>query len=297
MTLASETEPRPSKARADASRADLGRLARLAHDMLGIDLQPFKSTIVHHRLASRIRELGLAGLGEYLDLLESPGIGDERDRFISAVTTNVTKFFREPHHFDTLERDVLPALVARARAGGRVRLWSAGCSSGQEPYSIAACLLALCPEAPRLDVKILATDVDGEVLDRAKRARFPAEEVRHLSLARRHALFGPEPSGEALAMREDVASLVAFHRLNLVDRWPMRQPFDAIFCRNVAIYLDLAVRERLWLRFVEVLRDGGTLFAGHSERVLGPALAQLGHAGVTTYRKRPGTARAQPSGH
>ena len=288
MSLATDMEA--------TSPADLDRLARLARETLGIDLRLFKSTIVHHRLCARIRELGLSSLGDYLDLLEGPGIGEQRDRLIAAITTNVTKFFREPHHFDTLERDVLPALLARARAGGRVRLWSAGCSSGQEPYSIAATVLGLCPEAPRLDVKVLATDIDAEVLAQARRTTYPGEEARHLPPARRLALFGPPQDGDRLSLRADVASLVSFHRLNLVDRWPMRQPFDAIFCRNVAIYLDPAVRERLWSRFVEVLRDGGYLFAGHSERVTGPALARLRHAGVTTYRKRPGPPAAEQTG-
>jgi chemotaxis protein methyltransferase CheR len=279
------------------SQADLDRLAKIARDTLGIDLRPFKSSIVHHRLSVRIRELGLSTLGDYLDLLEEPGIDDERDRLISAITTNVTRFYREPHHFDTLEREVLPALLTRARAGGRVRLWSAGCSTGQEPYSIAASLLALCPEAPRLDIRILATDIDAEVLGRAKRATYPGEEAQQLPPARRLALFDNITGNDRLTIRGDVASLVTFQRLNLVDRWPMRQPLDAIFCRNVAIYLDPTVRERLWYRFVEVLRDGAYLFAGHSERVLGPALTELQHAGVTTYRKRSGPASAQQSGH
>lgn len=278
------------------STADLDRLAQLARETLGIDLRPFKSTIIHHRLSNRIRELGLATLGDYLDLLEEPGDLDERDRLISAITTNVTKFFREPHHFDILERDVLPGLVARARAGGRVRLWSAGCSSGQEPYSIAACVLSLCPEATRLDVKILATDIDVEVLAQAQRATYPAEEVRQLSPARCLALFGAAP-GDRLNIRDDVASLVTFKRLNLIDRWPMQQPLDAIFCRNVAIYLEATVRERLWSRFLDALRDGGYLFAGHSERVLGPAQPQFRHAGVTTYRKRSAPLTAQQPGH
>jgi chemotaxis protein methyltransferase CheR len=279
------------------SAADLDRLARLARTTLGIDLRPFKSTIIHHRLSTRIRELGLASLGDYLDLVEGSGPGEEGDRLISAITTNVTRFFREPHHFDALERDVLPDLLARARAGGRVRLWSAGCSSGQEPYSIAASILKLCPDAPQFDVKILATDIDTDVLAQARRAVYSGEEVGHLSPSHRQMLFGISADRSGFAIREEVAGLVAFNRLNLVDRWPMRQPIDAIFCRNVAIYLETGVRELLWQRFVELLRDGGFLFAGHSERVVGPALARLQHAGVTTYRKRSGHQPARQSGH
>lgn len=279
-----------------AFEADLDRMAKLVREALGIDLRPFKSTIVRHRLAGRIRELGLPGLGAYLDLLEDPGATDERDRLISAITTNVTQFFRERHHFDALEREVLPDLLARARAGGRVRLWSAACSTGQEPYSIAACILSLCPEAPRLDVRILATDVDAEVLSQARRAAFAEEEVGQLPRSRRFVLFGDSAKGGEPTIRDEVSALVAFNRLNLVDPWPMRQPFDVIFCRNVAIYLDADVRERLWRRLVATLREGGYLFVGHAERIQGPALAHLDHAGVTTYRKRSGPS-AQQSGH
>lgn len=293
MRVATAFEPRPPAPDA-ASHADLARLARLVRGALGIDLQPFKSGIVQQRLAGRIAALGLSGFGAYLDLLEQPDSDTERDVLISAITTNVTQFFREAHHFDLLERRVLPDLVARARAGGRVRIWSAGCSSGQEPYSIAACILDLCPEAPRLDIKVLATDVDAHILVWAQRATYPEEEAQRLPAARRAALFGPAPLHSQARVRDDVVGLVAFKRLNLVDPWPMRRPCDAIFCRNVAIYFDPDVRERLWQRFLGTLADGGWLFIGHSERVLGPALAQVEHAGVTTYRKRPEDRPAAP---
>ncbi|HVG47884.1 MAG TPA: CheR family methyltransferase, partial [Rubellimicrobium sp.] len=163
MRLAADFDDWSVRAEAPASHADLDRLSRLARESLGIDLRPFKSAILRQRLSHRIKELGLSGLGEYLDILEGPDTIGERDALISAITTNVTQFFREAHHFDLLARDVLPELLDRARSGGRVRLWSAGCSSGPEPYSIAACILRLCPEAPGLDLKILATDIDSAV--------------------------------------------------------------------------------------------------------------------------------------
>jgi chemotaxis protein methyltransferase CheR len=296
VRLARDLDDLLPKAEAPASPADLTRLASMVRESLGIDLRPFKSTIVLQRLTHRIKELGLRGMGDYLDLLEGPDANGERDKLISAITTNVTQFFRESHHFDLLAQDVLPSLLDRARAGGRVRLWSAGCSSGQEPFSIAASILDLCPEAPRLDIKVLATDVDAAVLGQAKQGTYGAEEVRKLPQARRLALFGDSAGVGSATVRADVSGLVAFKPLNLVDPWPMRHPFDVIFCRNVAIYFDANRREHLWQRFVAALSDGGRLFLGHSERVLGPALAQLEHAGVTTYRKRSGPLEAPQSG-
>jgi len=296
VRLDPDIEDRATRAEAPASQADLDRLTRLVRDSLGIDLRPFKSAIVRQRLSHRIKELGLANLGEYLDVLEGPDTNSERDNLISAITTNVTQFFREAHHFELLSHDVLPGLLDHARAGGRVRLWSAGCSSGQEPFSIAACILDLCPEVPRLDLKILATDIDPAILAVARQAVFRSEEVQKLSQARRLALFGETAGRERLTIRADVADLVAFKRLNLVDPWPMRHSFDVIFCRNVAIYFDADLREQLWQRFVAALSEGGRLFVGHSERILGPALAQLEHAGVTTYRKRGGPLPAPQSG-
>jgi chemotaxis protein methyltransferase CheR len=269
--------------------ADLERLAVLVRASLGIDLQPRKSSVVRHRLEGRIRELGLSSLGDYLDLIEGAWAEGERDNLISATTTNVTHFFREAHHFDMLEQEVLPRLVARARAGHRLRIWSAGCSTGQEPFSIAACILDVCPEAAGLDVKVLATDIDPDVIARARLAVYPVTEVEALPQRRRIALFGQAKLDGPMKVRDDIVRLVAFNRLNLVESWPMRHPFDAIFCRNVAIYLEKSVRERLWRRFADVLSEDGLLFIGHSERILGPALGCLDHAGVTAYRRRPGT--------
>ena len=295
MMVKQDLRPNPREGSATATPADLHRLARLVRTFLGIDLQPCKSSVVRHRLEGRIRELGLTSLGDYLDLIERPWAEDERDNLISATTTNVTHFFREAHHFDMLEHDVLPRLVDQARAGGRVRIWSAGCSTGQEPFSIAACILGLCPEVAELDVKVLATDVDSDVLAQARGAVYPASEVRLLPQARRVALFGTTSPEGMIRIRDEVAGLVAFNRLNLVGSWPMKHPFDAIFCRNVAIYLNKTVREELWRRFADVLSDQGLLFIGHSERILGPALGRLEHAGVTAYRKRPGLQSPSPS--
>ena len=286
MTFRQDLRPRPQEA-GTATSADLERLARVVRSSLGIDLQPAKSSVVRHRLGARMRELGLSSLGAYLDLIEAPWAEDERDKLISATTTNVTHFFREAHHFDMFERDVLPGLIEQAKAGGRVRIWSAGCSTGQEPFSVAACIVGLCPEAAQFDIRVLATDVDQGVLEQARDATYPVAEADLLPPERRRALFGESTHAGSAKIRDAVLGLVSFKRLNLVKTWPMKHPFDVIFCRNVAIYLDKTVREDLWRRFTDALRDGGVLFIGHSERVLGSAIERLDHAGTTAYRKRP----------
>ena len=171
---------------------------------------------------------------------------------LTALTTNVTRFFREPHHFDHLRDRVMPRLAETARRGGRVRLWSAACSSGQEPYSMAITVLAALPEAPELDVKILATDIDptdpgrgarGRLLRRRHRARAPAAARAWF---RRTAMGGPRP----WRVSDEVRSLVAFRELNLIGEWPMQGRFDVIFCRNVVIYFDEPTQEQVWSRFV-----------------------------------------------
>ena len=264
--------------------SDFKRIAELAADEFGLHLQASKKSLIYSRLTRRLRDLRLGSFSDYLELVTGPRGETERDVMISALTTNVTHFYREEHHFAQLENDVLPALTERARAGGRVRIWSAGCSSGQEPYSIAASLLALCPEAGRLDVRILATDIDPQILDRAISGRYPMEERGQLTKQRADALFSPSRNGH-LDVRPEVQQLVAFNRLNLMHDWPMRRPFDVIFCRNVAIYFDKPVQERLWARFGDALVPQGTLFIGHSERLSGRALSQFVSNGITAYQK------------
>jgi chemotaxis protein methyltransferase CheR len=261
---------------------DFGQIAAMVKRDYGLHLEPAKKSLVYSRLARRLRARGLASFADYCRLLEQER-GDERDRMLSALTTNVTQFFREAHHFDLLGREVLPALVARARAGGRVRIWSAGCSSGQEPYSIAATVLEVCPDAARLDLRILATDVDPEVLASARAGLYRADDLAGLLGSRQSRLFD-ETDCPKRAIRAELRALVSFRLLNLVGDWPMSGQFDVIFCRNVAIYFDKPTQERLWSRFADRLAPGGVLFIGHSERLTGPAADDFVSAGVTSYR-------------
>ncbi|MEM9755341.1 MAG: protein-glutamate O-methyltransferase [Pseudomonadota bacterium] len=281
-------EPGPTRGRAirpELSDSAFRRIADFAHNQFGIQIDLQKKSMIQSRLSKRLRALGQTDFAEYCAMIEG-GAAEEREQFISAITTNVTHFFREVHHFEQLRDDVLPPLIETARQGGRVRIWSAGSSTGPEPFSIAATLLALCPEAAALDIRILATDLDRAVLTKAKTGTFDADQAKVPAPHWAKLVFEQPGAADRKQVRADVMALVTFRQLNLNGDWPMRRPFDVIFCRNVAIYFGRAVQQRLWQRFADHLPAGGTLVIGHSERVSGPAADKFDPAGITTYRKR-----------
>jgi chemotaxis protein methyltransferase CheR len=264
---------------------DYRRIAALMHKDAGIHLKESKAELVYSRLAKRLRALNLNTFREYCDLVEAAGSGEERLEMLSALTTNVTRFFRERPHFDHLERQVLPSLIALARKGGKIRIWSAGCSTGQEPYSIALSLLSLEPEAQRLDVKILATDIDPRVIAAGREGVYPEGALADIPKALRVRYFAADPTTRgSWRIVDETKKLVHFRMLNLNGDWPMQGLFQAIFCRNVVIYFDEQGQRVLWSRFASKLAPQGWLFIGHSERVAGPANAQLRNVGVTTYQ-------------
>lgn len=265
---------------------DFNQIAGLLYEQAGISLTPSKGTLVYSRLAKRLRALGLQSFAEYCALVSSADGKDERATMLNALTTNVTRFFREPHHFDHLRDQVLAPLVSRIKAGKRVRIWSAACSSGQEPYSIALTVLSLLPEAPHLDVKILATDIDSLVVAQGREGLYSEDLVEPIPTAFRERWMTREPGQRGMwRMGPAAKSLVTFRELNLIGAWPMKGPFDAIFCRNVVIYFDEPTQERIWSRFADLLPGGAHLYIGHSERV-GPLSAPLFHNdGLTVYRR------------
>lgn len=263
---------------------DFRHIAQTLHAHAGIALSEGKAALVYSRLAKRLRLLGLRSFRDYCALIEGVEGVDERQAMTAALTTNVTRFYREPHHFDHLRDQVMPELAARARAGGRVRLWSAACSNGQEPYSMALTVLDVLPEAADLDVRILATDIDPNMVAEGAAGIYsdellspvPASGRKHFEpVAGRPGLFSADAS---------LRRLVAFRELNLIGDWPMRGKFDVIFCRNVVIYFDDATQEMVWSRFTPMMAPGATLYIGHSERVSGPATSQLQTCGLTAYR-------------
>ena len=259
---------------------DFKQIAAMLYADAGLALPESKATLVYSRLAKRLRALGLESFRQYCGLVsEAEGLGERRN-MLAALTTNVTRFFREPHHFDHLKAEVLPALLKSARGGARVRIWSAGCSTGQEPYSIALVVLSLMPEAPEHDIKILATDIDPNVVTTARRGIYAANEVSPIpgDLARRWMV---SREGGSLEVGEAMRELVAFRELNLIaPTWPMKGRFDVIFCRNVVIYFDEPTQHRIWGRYRALLQPAGRLYVGHSERVTDDGFRS---DGLTTY--------------
>lgn len=259
---------------------DFSRIAAVLREDSGIHLPDGKAALVYSRLAKRLRLLGLESFDAYCALIASADGLEERRSMLTALTTNVTRFFREPHHFDHLKQQIVSRLAAKARAGGKVRFWSAGCSTGEEPYSIALTVLSALPEAADLDVRILATDIDTKVIAKAKRGVYDAEAVGQIPAALRGRVKPHGDDGE-YAIDESVKRLITFNELNLMGPWPMKGRFDAIFCRNVAIYFDEPTQERLWGRFADHLDPAGNLHVGHSERV---ADRRFQSDGLTSYR-------------
>jgi chemotaxis protein methyltransferase CheR len=267
---------------------DFKAIAAMLYLDAGIYLPDSKSTLVYSRLVKRLRTLGLASFRDYCDLVGSSGGRGERREMLSALTTNVTRFFREPHHFDHLRLHVLPPLLEQARRGGRVRLWSAACSTGQEPYSMALTVLGLEPNAGALDVRILASDIDARVVEQGRAGVYSdvaLSEVPALSRERYFTPVGGEPRG-AMKASDALRRLVVFRTLNLNAAWPMPGKFHAIFCRNVVIYFDEETQQAVWSKFADKLEAGGWLYIGHSERVTGPAATRFASEGVTAYRLR-----------
>ena len=270
---------------------DFAKISAMLYSDAGISLPESKATLVYSRLAKRLRALGLENFRAYCALVAGEDGLDERQNMLAALTTNVTRFFREPHHFEHLKSQVLPGLLEEARNGGRVRIWSAACSNGQEPYSIALTILSLLPDAGRYDIKILATDIDPNMVADGREGVYERSAADSIppELRRRWCTPVVTARGEGVGMTDEVRALVAFRELNLIGQWPMAGRFQAIFCRNVVIYFDEPTQARLWNRFMPLLTPGGRLYIGHSERLCGDAAARFDTDGITTYRLR-GTA-------
>jgi len=265
---------------------DFKRIAALLYDLAGISLPDSKATLVYSRLAKRLRTLGLRTFGDYCAFVASDKGHDESQEMLRALTTNVTRFFREPHHFDDLRANVLEPMADKVRAGGRLRLWSAASSSGQEPYSMAFTVLSVWPNAADLDIRILGTDIDTNVLATGRQAVYDESLLEGIPAAARGQFFERDASDRrAWRVCEAARSLVAFRELNLNGpSWPMKGPFDAIFCRNVVIYFDEPTQERVWSRFAPLVAPGGRLYVGHSERV-SASITAFESCGLTAYRK------------
>jgi chemotaxis protein methyltransferase CheR len=257
------------------------QIAKRLYELSGIHLTEGKTTLVYSRLAKRLRKLGLNSFDEYCELINSSRGEGELSEFVNSLTTNLTKFFREPHHFDHLSRSVLPRLAAAARAGQRVRLWSAACSSGEEAYSMAVCLFQVIPDAHRHDVRILATDIDQNMIATARAGCYRDEAVAPIPKALRERWMVRGDGDRPWRVKDEVRGIITFNEMNLIAPWPMRGKFDVIFCRNVVIYFDDRTQTDLWKRFRLALTPEGRLYIGHSERADG---AGLETDGLTVYK-------------
>ncbi len=239
---------------------DFARIRQLIYQRAGIVLAEHKREMVYSRLAKRLRHHGLIRFADYLARLERQPEAREWEAFTNALTTNLTAFFREAHHFPLLAEHV------RARPG-RVRVWCAAASTGEEPYSIAMTLMETLGSRAA-QAEIVATDIDTDALARARAGIYPLEQVCKLDEARTKRFFqrGKGEHKGFARVRPEVASMIEFQPLNLLaPQWPVSGPFDAIFCRNTMIYFDKTTQKRILERFAPLLKPDGLLFAGHSE--------------------------------
>lgn len=250
------------------SNQELGVFQRILHEQSGIVLSANKRALVESRVMQRLRVLGMDGYGEYLDFLAADATGEELVHLIDVISTNVTKFFREPDHFELLDRK-MSEWVAEGRT--RLRLWSAACSTGEEPYTMA---MTLHPHLARhgLDLKILATDISTRVLAQAQEGCYPADRLAGVPADLRGRFFAPgrgQQEGQFL-VSDKLKQMMMFRRLNFtVFPYPIKGVFDVIFCRNAMIYFDRDLRNRMVVEFARLLRPGGILMIGHAETLIG----------------------------
>ncbi|WP_374526862.1 protein-glutamate O-methyltransferase CheR [Novosphingobium sp.] len=286
MVDAAFLEDLPGISPAVYGTADFDAIARLVYDEAGIVLARGKAMLVYSRIAPLVRNSGCATFSAYLEQVRADPA--ERMRTVTALTTNHTFFYREEHHFAHFAAEVRPDMVRRLEAGQPVRMWSAGCSSGEETWSLVMTLLGSdLAEGRRIagrDVLVLASDIAPHALTKAEAARYEAKDLAPVPAAL--VQNWTRSDGSHAEIGGEARRIVRFRSLNLQGEWPMRGRFDVIFCRNVMIYFDLPTKERLIQRFTQLIAPGGHLYIGHSERATGPAAAELELIGPTIYRRR-----------
>ncbi len=266
---------------------DFHFLAALANERTGIVLNEQKRDMVYGRLARRLRALNLQTFADYCALLRSDRAAEEMSHLVDAITTNLTSFFREGHHFDHLKTVLEEAIALGSKPGGvkRLRLWSSACSSGMEPYSMAMVLHHLLPVRGGWDAKILATDIDNNMVATARAGEYTARDVEPVPAAYKRYL-QPGTSPGTYGMHPEIRELISFKPLNLLEPWPMKGQFDAVFCRNVVIYFNKETKVRLFARMAEHIRPEGWLYIGHSENLHG-ITERFELKGRTMYRRMP----------
>jgi len=258
------------------------KFSKLAYDHFGLDLRNGKQSLVAARLGKKLRELGLKSFQDYYDYVTSDKSGAAMTGMVDFLTTNHTSFFREPRHFDFLRKNILPTVLKRPQ----INIWSAACSSGEEPYSIAMSVLEEAPVEARSKIRIRATDISTRVLERGRRGIYKAAAVEAIPmpLRQRFMLKGQNASSDCYRFKGEIRSLIDFEHLNLMSDFSGAYRCPVIFCRNIMIYFDKPTQENLVRRLSAQLEDGGYLFIGHSESLNGISHG-LEYISPATYRK------------
>jgi len=269
---------------------DFSFICKFVYQSTGIVLNDNKREMVYRRLTRIVRDRKLHSFSDYCQLLREQG-DQEKDYFINAITTNLTSFFREQHHFDYLATEELPKLMTnksvQTNGKKRLRIWSSASSTGEEPYSIAITVLETMKSVlSDWDVKILATDIDSNVLAAGKAGVYEYRRIENIKEDFKHKYFkrGCGENKNNIRVKKELSDLITFKQLNLLHEWPMKGPFDVIFCRNVIIYFDKPTQQELFTRYYDLLAPGGLLMLGHSEN-LGAYQQHFDNVGRTIFRK------------
>lgn len=270
----------PNEREFEFSAQDFKFLAKLVKDHTGIVLGDHKHDMVYSRLARRLRQLGIPTFKDYCDMLSGNEGDSELGNLVNAITTNLTSFFRENHHFEHLAQEVLKPLAAKGEK--RLRIWSAGCSIGAEPYSLAMTITKAIPDLSKWDARILATDIDTNVLAVGQAGVYNIEQYEKIPQQYRD--LAKQIDANRMEVNPRLKDLIAFKQLNLLHEWPIKGPFDAIFCRNVVIYFDKDTQKILFDRYADLLKPNGWLYIGHSEN-LHNVCDRFQLTGRTVYRK------------
>lgn len=276
-------QTRTSEQEFEFQHADFSALAKLVYEKSGIVLGDHKKNMVYARLTKRLRKLKIETFAQYLSFVRSSTDETEIEHLINAITTNLTRFFREEHHFNHIRDVLIPELVKNNQH--RIRMWSAACASGQEPYSLAMTAYDALPSAERFNLKILATDLDTTMLETASRGEYDTAIHKDIPVALRNKYTSISSKDKnTFTINKNIRNLISFNRLNLMKEWPFKGGFDAVFCRNVLIYFNNEDKKRITNQLIDKLRIGGYLYMGHAESIMN-APASIKNVGPTTYQK------------
>ena len=263
--------------------SDFSVLANLVYTRTGIVLGEHKKDMVYARLTKRLRELHLSNFSEYLRLLDDKSNESEIENLINAITTNLTRFFREDHHFEHVENVLIPKLMSEKQRN--IRIWSSACASGPEPYSIAMTAYDALISPNQYNLKILATDLDTKMLETAKAGVYSASMHKDIPVGFRNKYTSfTSKNRDHFQINSQLKDLIIFNKLNLMKEWPVKILLDAIFCRNVLIYFNKDDKNRIISKLIGKLKVGGFLYMGHAESIMDNALP-LKSVGTTTYVK------------